>query len=146
MSDVDAWVSAEFQTLAQVLYEYDHNLRLEMIPFSEHHKLIDKTKVFRIIDISRNAVVYTFSAVNRPDEILAHVFSSDLAKGDVIGEMDARNAALEALNNQKIIDEREARKDLAAFIIKNTKSRWTHEGRVRDDEFRDLGPVAKVIT
>ena len=143
--NLEQYVSQEFQNLAQVIYDYDQNLRLEMIPFEQHHNLIDKSKVFRIVDLRNKTVVMTFDSLTRPDEILARLWSQDLDKNDVVGLMDARNAAVEALNNEKIIAQREEAKLLSAFIIKNTKSRWVHEGRIRDDEFRDLGPVSKVV-
>lgn len=143
--NLDQYVSQEFQNLAQVIYDYDQNLRLEMIPFEKQHTLLDKSKVFRIIDTRNNTVVMTFDSVANPTDILTRLWSSDLSKNDVVGLMDARNAAIEALANEKIIAQREAAKDLSAFILKNTKSRWTHEGRIRDDEFRDLGPVRKVV-
>lgn len=145
MSEIDNWVSQEFQILAQTIYEYDQNLEFEMVPFSEHHKLIDKSKVFRIVDKRNGKIVLYADSLSNPQQILARLFSMDQAKGNPVAILDAENAAAEALRLQAIIEQREAQKDFVAFIAKTTKSRWTHEGRVRDDEFRDLGPVAKVI-
>lgn len=146
MTDVDNWVSREFQILAQTIYEYDQNLEFEMVPFSEHHKLIDKSKVFRIIDNRNGKIVLYADSLSNPQQILARLFSMDQAKGDVVARLDAENAAAEALRLQAIIEQREEQKEFFLFLGKNTKSRWHHKGRVRDDEYRDLGPVAKVIT
>jgi hypothetical protein len=144
--NVHDYVSKEFEILAQVVYEYDQNLRLEMIPFEHHHELIDKSKVFRIIDTRNNSVVLTADSLSNPRDILTRLWTSDGEKHDPVAIMDAQNAAREALDNQKIIEEREAAKDFVAFVVRNQKSRWKHNGRMRDDEFRDLGAVKTHIT
>lgn len=142
---MDEWVCAEFENLAQVINDYDHHLFLEHVPFSEHANLIDKSKVFRVIDDRNNKIVLYADSLSNPADILARLWSMDSKHGNVLARLDAHNAAVKALEMRKNLDEMAAARDFAAFIIKNTKSRWTHEGRVRDDEFRDLGSVSKVI-
>lgn len=146
MSDVDAWVSAEFERLAQVINDYDQYLFLEMVPVAEQANLIDKSQVFRIVDDRTKKIVLYADSLSNPADILARLWSMDSTRGNVLRRLDARNAAVEALRLKEQMDEREAAMDFSAFIIKNTKSRWTHQGRVRDDEFRDLGPVRKVVS
>lgn len=145
MDRVDEWVSAEFQRLAEIVNQYDPHLFLEYIPPDKRQQQLDHKQAFRIVDDRNNKIVLFADSVSNPQEILTRLWSMDLDKGDVVGRLDAANAAAESLKLQKIIDEREAAKDLSAFIVKNTKSRWHHNGRVRDDEFRDLGPVRKVV-
>lgn len=145
MFNVDTWVSAEFQRLAQVIYDYDNYLRLEMVPVAEQHLLTDKSKVFRIVDTRYNKVVMFADSLANPREILARLFSMDLNKNDVVGLLDAQNAAAEALRNQAWIEKREAMVDFAAFLAKNTKSRWQHGETIRDEHFNYLGPVRKTI-
>lgn len=145
MKQLDEWVSAEFQNLAEVLSDYDPYLALEMVPMSEWDKLIDKSKIFRVVDTRNNKVVLYASSVASPQEILARVWGMDQLKNNVVAQVDLQEKAERALEMRKWIDQREAEKDLAAFIVKNKKSRWIHDGRVRDDEFRDLGPVRKVV-
>lgn len=146
MSDLDNWVSAEFQRLAEIINEYDHNLFLEYIPPERQVDLMDKNRCFRIIDDRTKTIVMYADSISNPKDILARLWSRDLRHGDVVGRMDAQNAAVEALRLKEQIEIREAQMDFSAFVIRNTKSRWVHEGRVRDDEFRDLGPVRKHIT
>lgn len=143
MSDIDSWVSAEFQRLAEIVNDYDENLFLEMVPVAEQQNLNDKSKVFRIIDDRNKKIVLYADSLANPKEILTRLWSMDQKHGNVLARLDAANAAEEALKLKEQIDEREARNDFAAFVIANTKSRWVHEGRVRDDEFRDLGPVRR---
>lgn len=146
MEQLDEWVSQEFQNLAQVINEFDSHLWLEMVPADEQRNLIDKSKVFRIVDDRINKPIMYADSLSTPTDILARLWDSDNTNGDVVKRMDARNAAIQALELSRQIDEQEARIDFSAFVFKNTKSTWTHEGRKRDDEFRDLGPVRKVIT
>ncbi len=145
MSDVDAWVSAEFERLAQVINDYDRYLFLEMVPVAEQQNLIDKSKIFRIVDDRNKKIVLYADSLANPVSILERLWSMDTKHGNVLARVDAHNAAVEALKLREKIDEQEAQKDFSAFILKNTKSRWTHEGRVRDEEFRDLGSVRTVI-
>lgn len=145
MKQLDEWISAEFQNLAEVLYDYDHNLALEMVPKEHWDDLIDKTQIFRVVDTLRNKIVCYASAVTSPQEILERVWGMDQAKHNVVAQMDIRNRAAQALQLRKHQDELAAQKDLVLFIVKNTKSRWKHEGRVRDEHFNDLGPVRKVV-
>jgi hypothetical protein len=142
----DRWISAEFQNLAEVLSDYDQNLALEMVPLSEWGNLIDKSKVFRVVDTKRNNIVMYFDSLVSPQDILARIWTMDQGKHNVVASMDARNAALQALEMKKHLDKIEAQKEFSLFIAKNERSRWKHEGRVRDEHFRDLGPVKKHIT
>lgn len=146
MSHVDDWVSAEFQRLAEIINDYDPDLYLEMVPVAEQVNLIDKSKVFRIVDDKRKKIVMYADSLSNPVDILARLWSMDQAHNNVVANLDARNAALEALKLKEELDRKEAIKDFVAFVGGNTKSRWHHDGRVRDEEFRDLGPVRRHIT
>lgn len=141
----DSWVSQEFANLAQVIYDYDSYLRLEMVPVAEWSNLIDKSKVFRVIDTRNNKIVLYADSLSNPQSILERLWGMDQVKGDVVRQMDIKNAAQQALQLRRHQDEIEAQRDFSLFIIKNNKSRWVHEGRVRDEQFNDLGPVSKVI-
>ena len=143
--NIDEWVSAEFQRLAEIINDYDQYLFLEMVPVAEQVSLIDKSKVFRIVDDRNKKIVLYADSLANPPEILARLWGMDQKNGNVIARMDALNAAKEALALKERLDEIEAQRDFALFVAQNTKSRWYHDGRIRDEEFRDLGPKSKVI-
>lgn len=145
MSHADVWVSQEFERLAQVISDYDPYLVLEMVPVADWPNLIDKSKVFRIIDTRNNKIVMYAESLARPDEILAALWSMDQMHGNVVVRLDTLNAAKEALRLKEQMDEREQIKDFVAFVGKTTKSRWRHKDRIRDEQFNDLGPVRKVV-
>ncbi len=142
---VSQWVSQEFARLAEVINDYDHNLFLEWIPPERHADLTDKSKVFRIVDDRTKTIVMYFDSLANPQEILTRLYLADQAHVDPVAEMEARNIAAQRLDLERKIQEREAQKDLTLFIARNTKSRWHHNGRVRDEQFNDLGPVSKTI-
>lgn len=143
--EVNEWVSAEFQRLADILYDYDNNLALDMVPREEWEHLVDRTKVFRVVDTKQNKIVLYASQLDNPEDILARVWSMDQTYNKVILNLDAKNAAVQAMQIKRHDDEIAEKRDLALFIIKNKKSTWHHEGRVRDEHFRDKGPIRKVI-
>lgn len=145
MSEIDGWVSAEFHRLAEVINDYDNHLWLEEIPVHVRETINDKKQSFRIIDDRTNTVVMYADSLSNPTAILTRLWSMDQKHGNVIDRMDAANRAAEALRLKAEIDDREARMDFSAFIIKNTKSRWEHNGKIYDDEFRNLGPKTTVI-
>lgn len=145
MDMIDEWVSAEFQNLAEVLSDYDPYLALEMVPVAEWANLIDKSKVFRVVDTRKNQIVLYADSLSSPQDILARLWSMDQQHNSVVANLDARNAAEQALQMKKYLDEIEAQRDLTLFIAKNQKSRWVHNGRIRDEHFRDLGPKRKVV-
>lgn len=145
MSLADEWVSAEFQRLAEIVNEYDSYLFLEYIPPERQIDLMDKKQCFRIIDTRTNSVALTADSLSNPADILAKLWANDGMHGSVSARMDARNAAIKALDLKKQLDEREAMMDFVGFIAKNTKSRWEHDGKIYDDQFRNLGPKTTVI-
>lgn len=145
MDNVEDWVSAEFQNLAEVLSDYDPYLALEMVPVAERSTMVDKSKIFRVVDTKRNKVVLFADSLVQPKEILARIWSMDQTYNKVVDNMDRQNEAAQALLMRRHMDEIEAQRDFALFIGKNTKSRWIHNGRVRDEHFNDLGSVRKVI-
>jgi hypothetical protein len=145
MSDADVWVSAEFQRLAEVLSDYDHNLVLEMVPVEYWKDLVDKSKIFRVVDTLRNKIVLYADSLANPQDILARVWSMDQTYNHVVANVDARNAAAQALQLKEHQEQLDAEKDLVLFIAKNTKSRWKHGDRMKDEHFNDLGPVRKHI-
>ena len=146
VDQIDEWVSAEFQNLAEVLSDYDPYLALEMVPRAEWGNLIDKSKVFRVVDTKRNKIVLYANQLANPQEILARIWSMDQTYNKVVKNLNAANDAALALQMKKHNDEIEAEKDLVLFIANNQKSRWVHEGRVKDEHFRDQGPVRTHIT
>lgn len=139
INEIDRWVSQEFENLAQVLADYDPYLRLEWIPPEHRETPEDMKNAFKVVDTRKNQVVLTASNVTAPHEILARIFSMDQKNGNVVANMDAKNAAIQALEMRKKIDEQEANKDFYRFLGKNTKSRWFHsDGTVRDEHYNIL--------
>jgi hypothetical protein len=145
VSQADEWISAEFNSLAEIINDYDHHLFLEWVPPAQQQELTDKSKVFRVIDDRNNKIVLYADSLSNPQEILTRLWSMDSVRGNVLSRMDARNAAIEALRLKERLDAMEEAKDFSVFVLGNEKNYWVHEGRKRDADFNDLGPVRRVI-
>jgi hypothetical protein len=143
--ELDRWISEEFSRLAEIIQDYDPYLELRWIPPEHRTDPEDKKNPYCIWDTRTNYVVMFASELDSPVAILAKLFDIDNKNGDVNKRLQAHNAAQQAMQMREWLDEREAAKDFSAFVFSNKKNYWTHEGRKRDDEFRDLGSVRKVI-
>ena len=145
MQELDRWISAEFQRLAEIVQDYDHNLELRWIPPELRSDPQDKKSPYCIWDTKYNHVVMFASELDTPVDILARLFDIDNKNGDVLSRLSAQNAAKRAMLLKEEMDAREEAMDFSAFVFGNEKNYWTHEGRKRDAEFNDLGPIKKVI-
>jgi hypothetical protein len=142
----DEWISAEFERLAEVIHLYDSYLVLEMVPPEFHDELLDKSKVTRIVDARNNKVVMHAGIWDKPEDILSKLLSMDTGKGNVLNRLDAHNEAVKLLKIKKEADERAEIMEFTQFVLKNKKSRWEHNGKVYNEDFRNLGPKRIIIT
>lgn len=134
--EVDRWISAEFQRLAEIVRDYDYNLELRWIPPEQRTDLHDRANPYCIWDNYHRHIVMFASELDTPVGILEKLFNIDNKNGDVFQKMMAKNDAAEAFKLKEELDAKMEAQDLAAFALKNTKSRWKHNGIVYDDEFR----------
>lgn len=143
--ELNDWISAEFHRLAEIIEDYDPYLELQWIPPEKREDQIDKARCYRIIDTRNNKLVLFANELDSPVSILERLWSMDSSRGNVVSRMDARNAAIMAMQLKEELDRQEAVLDLSIFILKNKKNYWIHEGRKRDADFRDLGSPKKII-
>lgn len=143
MNPLDDYICAEFSNLAQVLSDYDEYLALEMVPLNEWDRLIDKSKVFKVVDTRTGKPVLFADSLANPQEILARVWGMDQKNGNPFENLLIQERAAEALRLAKWLEEKEKLKEFSTWIFANEKNYWHHEGRKRDAEFNDLGPLRK---
>lgn len=125
---------------------YDPYLVLEMVPPEFHHELLDKGKVARVVDTRNEKVVMHAGIWDNPTDILTKLLSMDTGHGNVLSRLDAHNEAVKALKIKKEMDERAEIMDFTTFVFKNQKSRWEHNGKIYNEDFRNLGPKRIIIT
>lgn len=134
----DRWISEEFQRLAEIVQDYDHNLELRWIPPEKREDLIDKSKPFVVWDTSVNKPVFFCSEADTPVGILERLFKADNTKHDVLSNLEAHNAAVAAMKLKERMDKQEEDRDFAAFAIRNRRNYWKHKGTKYDSEMREI--------
>lgn len=143
---INEWISAEFNRLAEIIEEYDSYLELQWIPPEKRENQLDRDQCWRVIDTRTNSIVLFAKEYDPPTDILARIWGMDQKNGNPVRNMDAKNAAIAAMQLKEKIDQQESQLDLSIFILKNEKNYWIHEGRKRDADFNDLGSPKKHIT
>ena len=142
---IEEWISAEFQRLSEIIEDYDQYLELRWIPPEKRETQIDKKQCYCIVDTRNNTIVLFANELDTPVDILTRLWSMDSRHGNVLQRVDARNAAQQAFKLKEDLDAREAALDFSHWVFKNEKNVWIHNGRKKDSEFRDLGPIRTVI-
>jgi hypothetical protein len=148
-ADDGRWVNEEFARLAEIIQDYSNavyaSLELRWIPSEHRTGPEDRKNPYAVVDTRTNYIVFTASELDTPTDILARLFDIDNKDGDLLKRLEAHNAAVEAMRMKRYMDELEATRDFKAFVFQNEKNYWVHDGRKRDAEFRDLGPIRQVI-
>lgn len=143
--EVDRWISAEFSRLAEIVQDYDPNLELRWIPPEARTDPEDRANPYCIWDKRTNTPVMFASEQNSPVEILQALFMADNQRVNVLDSMISHNAAMEAFRMKEELEKAEEMREFSAFVLKNEKSVWRHNGRKFDAEFRELDPGKTVI-
>lgn len=112
------WVSAEFQRIAQIIHDYDPTLALSWVP--PQNRELNEEFPFAVIGTTANGEKYIALRIRESEmdhRVLERLWTADNAKGDPLSVMDAKNAALEAIELQKRMEEIEEQQELAAWMI-----------------------------
>lgn len=113
------WVSAEFQRIAEIINDYDSSLRLAWVP--PENRELNEEYPFAVVGTDANGADYVAMRIRESEmdhRVLERLWTVDNTKGDVLSAIDAKNAALEAIELKKRMDEIEEQKELAAWMIK----------------------------
>ena len=133
------WVSEKFERMARIVEDYDPSFELRWIPSELRHTPEERAKPYVIWDTERNCSVFYAGELDSPEDILERLFLGDTRKGDVLAKLDARNAAVRALEMRAKLDDAEAKMDYTKFLI-GTKKNYIQlgNGRKVDDQLRPI--------
>lgn len=138
-TETGVWVDENYERLARVVQDYDPQFELRWIPPQYRTDPEDRKKPYVVWDLVTNTPVFYASELDTPASILENLFLGDNSKGDVLARLDAHNAAIKALEMKGQMDEAEAKKDYAAFLIGTNKNYiQLGKGRKLDDQLRPL--------
>lgn len=112
------FVSADHQRIAQIIADYDPNLRLAFIPEATRNP---DEKPFAVIDLGDgtrppSAIMFADAC---DEKLLARVFENDLARVDVMARLQAEETAREVIALRKRME----REEFAADIARTFKRR-----------------------
>lgn len=126
--DSQASLSATHERVARLLKDYNPDLDLQYIP--EKDRGAFDAKPFRVVHHAANGeyVVGYFAAKDVNATLIAHIFKHDKRNRNVLSDLEADEAAREALLAREALDKHEERMDFARSIIKSKKHSYRHNG------------------
>ncbi len=120
------FVSEKHAQIAEIIQDYDPTLELAWVPPDKRQP---GDAPFAVVHRPLGSPAYVVCYSDNPDErLLARIFGMDLAKTDVLGHVEAEQAAYKALQMKKQMEEMEEAHELAASILRSPKSTYKHNG------------------
>lgn len=135
-ADDGTWVDENFERLARVVQDYDHNLVLAWIPTDKRTR--DDKKPYAVVDTRTGHPVMYASELETPVDILERLFNADNNKGNVLDRLEARENAEKALRMKEWIDRKDEANDMAKFFIKSPLHTIKHNGKKFDHQRRPV--------
>jgi hypothetical protein len=126
-TDKGQWISEKQRQVAEVISDYDPNLRLQWIPTNERGS---DDYAFRVVDFSPGRTPYAVLFAHEADErLLARVFEADNSRnGGVLNVLDRINAAAEILEAKKQEESIAEGTEMAYSILHSKKIHYKHNG------------------
>lgn len=127
-SDSGHFISEKQRRINEILQDYNPELELQWIPPGQRNENDDP---FRVIHRPVGKPPYLICVAQEADErLLATVFKADQSNHDVnlMTWLDNYNNAVEIYNAKKAEEQRAEDHDLAASVIRNSKSSYKHGG------------------
>lgn len=113
------WVSAEHQRIAQIIHDYDPTLSLAWVP--PENRTLNEEHPFAVVGVDKENKPYVVMRLRESEvdhRVLERLWSVDNAQGNVLSNLEAKEAALRAIELQKQIEDAEEAAELAAWAIK----------------------------
>ena len=121
-----SFVSQNHLHIAEIINDYDPTLSLAWIPTD---KRAPGEAPFAVVHRPLGGPEYVVFYADQCDErILERIWSNDATKHNVLTNLEAHNAALEAIKLKKELETAEERQELVESIIKSPKNTYVHNG------------------
>jgi predicted Zn-dependent protease len=127
-----SFISAKVSRIAEVVQDYDHNVQVRWTPPAQR---VFGDPAFAIVSAIPGQAEYVIFYVQDESEfdgrVLERLISLDAEKtGNALSALDARNAAVKAIQGNIHKERLEESKDLAYHILKSKKHIYRHDGVV----------------
>lgn len=129
-----SFINAKVSRLVEVIRDYDHNIDVRWIPPAQRAA---NDPAFALVSKDLQGREYVIFYVQNEEQfdgsVVERLIQMDQAKkGNVLSEIDARNAAVKAIQTKLHQERLEETKDLAYHILKSKKHSYRHNGVVYD--------------
>ena len=127
----DGALSAKHERVAQIIKDYDPNLELVYIPKVDRTTEKDHKEPFAVVHTHQGYryVVMTCREDEVDERLVARLFKHNIDENDVLGALEAEEAAKRLMEYQARMDEMEMKRDFAKSLIKSKKHYYRHNGR-----------------
>lgn len=130
--DDGSFISEKVSRIAEVIRDYDANIDVRWVRPADRR---DGEPAFAIVHAAPGQLEYVIFYVQDEADfdgrILERLYQNDAAKhGNILSEVDARNAAVKAIQSNLHKERLEEAKDLAYHILKSPKHTYKHDGMV----------------
>lgn len=120
------FVDETHRRVAEIIADYDPNLRLAFIPYSQRDPNDPLEKPFAVVDVSPTLgphfVMYANETELADGSLLARLFNNDLNKVDVGARLKAQQEAQELMRLKQQIEEQEHITDIARTLKRRSFS------------------------
>lgn len=130
-SETGYFVSQKHQDIAEIIHDWNPQVHLVWIPPDKRTEKEDREFPFAVIHHQNDGQQYVIFKIreNELDErVLARLWASDNSKNNILSEIEAQEAARNAVKLKRQMEEMEEAKELAASIAKSPLSRYKHNG------------------
>lgn len=130
--DAGMVLSVKHQRIAQVIHDYNPELRLVWIPPSE--RSVEDVNPFAVVHDRPNGYSYPIMFLSEDEmdhRVLARIFEADMARqgNNPLAKIEANNAAKTILEAKEREDRQAEKKDIAVHILKSKLHKYRHGGK-----------------
>lgn len=119
------------ERVARLLKDYNPELELQYIPEKDRSSF--DARPFRVVHNSPSLGTYVvgyFKADEVNETLIAHIFMHDGRNRDVLTDLEAKEAARDALLMREQLDKHDERLEIAQAMVRTRKSTFKHNGKV----------------
>lgn len=123
-------LSQEHLRIAQILYDFDPNLELSYIP--EQDRTPEDKEPFALFHThnGHRYLVMTIAPQDMNHKLVEKVFSAAIDENDVLGRIEAADAAQRAMDLAAEMERRAERREFMESVIKSPLHTYRHDGKV----------------
>lgn len=125
-------LSQKHERVAEIIKDYDPDLELAYIPAAERTAF--DSRPFAIVHVNPangyRYVVMTCTEDEVDERLIARLFQHNLSETDVLGRIEAEDAARQLMEMRRKMDEHEEKQEFARAVISSKKNYYRHNGKV----------------